>query len=105
MKTTIRISATAPTAYQLQSLRHFGMEVKQHGNGSYSATQDFDTELEAKQFLVQKAEYYFDGNSDNDEKDLIEALDSIEKHGVLTLDAVTAGMEEVEIEYIEEYNQ
>lgn len=98
MNTVIRISATAPTAYQLQSLRHFGMEVSKNGNGSYSASQDFDTEFEAKRFLVQRADYYFDGNSDNDEKDLIEALDSIEKHGVLTLDAVTAGMEEIEIE-------
>lgn len=40
---------------------------------------------------------YFDGNSDNDEQDLIEAFDSIEKHGVLTLDAVTAGIDEIEI--------
>lgn len=97
MQTTIRISATAPTAYQLQSLRQFGMEVKKHGNGSYTATQDFDTEDEAKNYLKEKAERYFDGNSDNDEVDLIEALDSIEKHGVLTLDAVTAGIEEVVI--------
>lgn len=98
METTIRISATAPTAYQLQSLRHFGMEVKNHGNGRYTATQDFNTEEEAKDYLKEKAERYFDGNSDNDEVDLIEALDSIEKHGVLTLDAVTAGIEEVAIE-------
>lgn len=95
MKTTIRISATAPTAYQLHSLRQFGMEVKQHGNGRYTAAQDFDTEKEAKDYLIERAERYFDGNSDNDEKDLIEALDSIEKHGVLTLDAVTAVSEEV----------
>jgi hypothetical protein len=40
---------------------------------------------------------YFDGNSDNDEQNLIEAFDSIEKHGVLTLDASTAGIDEIEI--------
>ena len=40
---------------------------------------------------------YFDGNSDNDEQGLIEAFDSIEKHGVLTLDAATARIEEIEI--------
>lgn len=97
MQTVIRITAKAPTAYQLQSLRYFGMEVKQHGNGSYTATQDFDTEAEAKKYLKSRAEMYFDGNSDNDENDLIEAIDSIEKHGVLTLDAATAGMEEIEI--------
>ena len=97
MQTVIRISATAPTAYQLQSLRHFGMEVKKHGNGSYTAHQDFDTEKEAKEYLEQKAQMYFDGNSDNDEQDLIEAFDSIEKHGVLTLDAATARIDEIEI--------
>lgn len=97
MQTKIRISATAPTGYQLQSLRHFGMEVNKNGNGSYSAHQDFDTEEEAKQYLKSRAEMYFDGNSDNDEPDLIDALDSIEKHGVLRLDAVTAGIDEIQI--------
>ena len=97
MQTKIRITATAPTAYQLQSLRHFGMEVKKHGNGSYTAHQDFDTEKEAKEYLEQRAQMYFDGNSDNDEKDLIEALDSIQKHGVLTLDAATARIDEIDI--------
>lgn len=98
MNTVIRITATAPTSYQLQSLRHFGMEIKKHLHGSYFSTQDFDTEKEAKEYLKTRAELYFDGNSDNDEVNLIDELDSIEKHGVLTLDAVTAGMEEVEIE-------
>ena len=95
MTTVIRITATAPTAYQLQSLRHFGMEVKKNGNGSYTAHQDFDTEKEAKEYLEQRAQMYFDGNSDNDEQDLIEAIDSIEKHGVLTLDAATARIDEI----------
>lgn len=98
MNTVISITATAPTSYQLQSLRHFGMEIKKHLHGSYFSTQDFDTEKEAKEYLKTRAEMYFDGNSDNDEVNLIDALDSIEKRGVLTLDAVTAGMEEVEIE-------
>lgn len=98
MNTVIRITATAPTSYQLQSLRHFGMEIKKHLHGSYFSTQDFDTEKEAKEYLKTRAELYFDGNSDNDEVNLIDALDSIEKHSVLTLDAATAGMEEVEIE-------
>ena len=98
MNTVIRITATAPTSYQLQSLRHFGMEIKKHLHGSYYSTQDFDTEKEAKEYLKTRAEMYFDGNSDNDEVNIIDALDSIEKRGVLTLDAVTADMEEVEIE-------
>ena len=98
MNTVIRITATAPTSYQLQSLRHFGMEIKKHLHGSYYSTQDFDTEKEAKEYLKTRAEMYFDGNSDNDEVNLIDELDSIEKRGVLTLDAVTSCMEEVEIE-------
>ena len=97
MQTKIRISATAPTTYQLQSLRHFGMEVKKNGNGSYTAHQDFDTEDEAKEYLKSRAQMYFDGNSDNDEANLIEAFDSIENYGVLTLDAVTGRIEEIEI--------
>ena len=96
MNTTIMITAIAPTSHQLQSLRHFGMEIKKHLNGSYFSTQDFDTEKEAKEYLKTRAEMYFDGNSDNDEVDLIKALDRIEKHGSLTLDAVTANIEEVE---------
>jgi hypothetical protein len=98
MQTIIRISATAPTAYQLQSLHNFGMVVKEHGNGRYTATQDFNTEEEAKDYLTERAVRYFDGNSDNDEANLIEAIDRIEKHGSLRLDAVTASIEEVEIE-------
>ena len=96
MNTTFRITATAPTVYQLQSLRNFGMEVAQHGNGSYSASQDFDSEDEAKAYLVERAEIYFDGNSDNDEANLAKALESIANHGLLRLDAASASIEEVE---------
>ena len=96
MNTSFRITATAPTAYQLQSLRHFGIEVVKNGNGSYSATKEFDSEDEAKAYLVERAEMYFDGNSDNDEANLSKAIESIANHGSLTLDAATASIEEVE---------
>ncbi len=96
MNTSFRITATAPTAYQLQSLRHFGIEVVKNGNGSYSATQDFDSEDEAKAYLTERAEMYYDGNSDNDEANLSKALESIANHGSLTLDAATASIEELE---------
>jgi len=98
MKTIFRIYAKVPTAYQYQSISNFGMPIKKHGNGSFTAQQDFDTEDDAKKYLIERAENYFDGNSDNDEKDLIESLDDIEKCGRLNLDACTASIEEVEIE-------
>lgn len=92
--TQFKITATAPTSYQTQSLRAFGMNVEKHGNGSYTSEQIFDTEKEAKEFLAVRAERYFDGNSNNDETDLIEALKDIEK-GYLRLDAVTASIEKI----------
>lgn len=98
MKTTIRISAIAPTGYQLVSLRHFGMEVSTNINGFYSASQEFETEKEAKEYLVTRATRYFDGNADNDEAKLQEALSDIEQYGMLRLDAVQANIEEVELE-------
>ncbi len=96
--TQFKISATAPTVYQSQSLRAFGMEVKKSGNGSFWSEQFFETEKEAKDYLVVRAERYFDGNSDNDEANLVDALQDIEKYGSLRLDAVTASIDEVEIE-------
>ena len=90
-----KIKAIAPTSYQLQSLKHFGMEIKKYGNGSYTSQQEFDSEGEAKAYLKERAERYFDGNSDNDEEKLITALEDIEKYGSLRLDAVIADIEEV----------
>lgn len=46
------------------------MEVKKSGNGSFWSEQIFETEEEAKAYLVERAERYFDGNSDNDEANL-----------------------------------
>lgn len=82
MKATI--TATAPTTYQLQSLNHFGLEVKKHVNGSYTINQEFKTLREAKNHLIQRAELYFD-----DAKELAAAKRDIKK-GYLQLDAVTA---------------
>lgn len=97
MKTTFRISAKVPTAYQYQSILNFGMPVKKHGNGSFTAHQDFDTEDEAKKYLIERAENYYEYES----KELTEALNDIEKCGRLNLDACTASIDEVNIdEYI-----
>jgi hypothetical protein len=89
-----KLIATADTAYQLQSLRNFGMEVKSHLDGSYSAEKEFDTEKEAKDFLIESAEIYFD----MEEEKLIDAIDTINRFGQIRLDASTGRVVEIEEE-------
>lgn len=90
-----KITATAPTSYQLQSLRLFGLNVKSYANGSHVGEDTFITEDEAKAFLIKRAEMYFES-----EHELNEAIYNIEKYGLLRLDAVCASIEEVEEEEI-----
>ena len=89
------INATAPTFYQTPSLRHFGMGCNANGNGSYSASMSFDTMKEAKEYLVTRAEYYFE-----DEKSLKKAKRAIRMYGVLRLDAVSASLKKISNKYI-----
>lgn len=86
-----KVEAIAPTVYQRSSLYHFGMKIKEVGNGSFRAVQFFDTEEEAKSFLKTMAINYYDefeGQSD-------EHLSNIDRCGFLEIDAVTAHIEEV----------
>lgn len=94
--TNYRVIVTAPTRYQQGSMRHFGITSKQLGNGSFYAEQKFENEDEAKQYLKDRAEMYYDGNGDNDAENLAEALDSIERCGRLDLDAASARIEPTE---------
>lgn len=87
-----KLIATADTAYQLQSLRNFGMEVKSHLDGSYSAEKEFETEQKAKEFLIERAEIYFD----MEEEKLIDAIDTINRFGSIRLDASTGRIVELE---------
>jgi len=89
MKTII--TATAPTAYQLNSLASFGIDIKKHLNGSYIATQEFYNEDEAKKYLKARAENWYYNTSCN-EFELQDMYKDIE-NGYLTLDAVTANIE------------
>lgn len=89
--TQFRITATAPTTYQYQSLRHFGIPIKQHIGGSFSSEQYFDTEKDAKDYLISRAEMYFES-----EKELNDAIENINKYKSLSLDAVTAHIVEVD---------
>lgn len=86
-----KVTAKAPTAYQYNSLSRFGMNVKKHGNGSFTAEQIFKSEEEAKDYLATRAQMYYDEYEGQVDEHLI----SIEKHGVLEIDAVTAHIEEI----------
>ena len=88
-----KITAVAPTSYQINSLRLFGLNVKSYPNGSYVGEEIFDTEEEAKNYLKQRAEMYFE-----DEESLNDALKDIERYGSVYLDAVCGSIEEVEEE-------
>lgn len=90
MESKFRISATAPTGYQLNSLAAFGMPYKKHGNGSFTASQDFNSEDEAKAYLIHRAEMYHE-----DEAELQKAIQQIENYGSLQLDAVSASIDEI----------
>jgi len=94
---TYTIIATAPTVYQLSSLKAFGMGANKHGNGSFSASQEFDSEDEAKQYLRKRAEMYNSNDPYGTEERLADMYRDIE-YGVLTLDAATAHIEEKENE-------
>lgn len=93
MKATHVITATAPTVYQSRSLTSFGIGNKALGNGSYVGKMEFFSLEQAKKHLVDRANMYFD-----DEKELENAIDDIEKYNCLTLDAVTARIDEIEEE-------
>lgn len=90
-KPQYKITATAPTIYQHQSLSKFNLNVKSNGNGSYTGNMIFETEQEAKDYLINRAEMYYDDYEGQAE----EHIADIQKHGSLTIDAVTAKIEEV----------
>ena len=94
-----QVKATAPTSYQLQSVRLFGSPIKSNMDGSHTFKSEiFDTEQEAKDYLIKRAEMYFD----SDERELNEAINDINKYGSLSMDAASGGVYEVEEEETED---
>lgn len=91
--TKFKITATAPTSYQIGSLRLFGLNVKSYPTGSHVGEEVFDTEEEAKAFLTKRAEMYFE-----EENELNDAISSIQKYGSLRMDAVSGSIDEFEEE-------
>jgi hypothetical protein len=94
--TKYKLSASVPTNYQINSLRAFGLEIQKLPNGTYYGERIFDSEKEAKDFLIERAESFFDGNSDNDFERLADAIDRIQSNGSLWLDAAYGSVEEFE---------
>jgi hypothetical protein len=86
----VKITATAPTSYQLTSLGHFGLPIKSSGDGSHYAEWEFDTLMEAKAYLKQRADMY------GDDALLGVMYSEIDRVGKLRLDAVTASIVEIE---------
>lgn len=92
-----QIEATAPTSYQLRSLRAFQLKENNNGNGSHTGILFFESEEEAKQYLMTKADKYNDEDPNGSFEKLSEMYGDIER-GALTLDAVTAYISELNIE-------
>jgi len=86
-----KITAMAPTVYQYGSLRHFGGDIKKHGNGSFSINIEFETEQQAKDYLIERVSYYSDT-----EEELNEAIERIERCGSVQMDAVSGYISEIE---------
>lgn len=99
--TTFRITAIAPTTYQLRSVRAFGSPVASLGNGSHIFQMDFDTREDAEAYLEKRADYYWEADGFTEEE-REEAVSDIKKYGMLTIDAVTGRIDEVESEVEEE---
>lgn len=91
---THRITATAPTVYQKRSLSFFNLNEKANGNGSFTGTMDFESEDDAKEYLISRAEMYYDEY----EGQVDEHFEDIQRYGSLTIDAVTARIEEIQEE-------
>ena len=89
---THRITAIAPTSYQKRSLSFFNLNEKKNGNGSFTGTMDFYSEQDAKEYLITRAEMYYDDY----EGQVTEHIEDIERCGILTIDAVTARIVEIE---------
>lgn len=93
-----QVKASAPTTYQLRSVGLFGSPIVSHRDGSHTFTSEtFDTEQEAKDYLIKRAEMYFE----NDDK-LQEAISDINQYGSLSMDAASGGIYEVEEEETED---
>lgn len=86
----VQISATAPTIYQIQSLKAIasirGIEANPDGSFEFKAI--FSTKNDAVSYLSHIAYKLFE-----DRKEYMEAMSDIKKYGSLTYDTITARIE------------
>ena len=90
-----KITATAPTTYQFNSLRAFNLDTKKNGNGSHTGELTFESKEVAEQYLIKRADIYNDQDPEGTKERLAEMYNDIKHYGRLTLDAVTARIEEI----------
>lgn len=91
------VKSTVPTVYQSRSIQTLMGFAEKRISGAYTASVEFDTEEEAKDFLRGRLSVLF-GETDMNEDQYNEAMDYIAKYGSLSYDAATARIEEVEVE-------
>lgn len=80
-----KITAKAPTSWQRSALGQFNMGIE-NLNGSFYSEKIFDSEKDAKGYLVGVATVYYD----EFEGQVDDHLENIENYGMLTIDGVTA---------------
>jgi hypothetical protein len=84
------IKAVAPTHYQYNSLRHFGLPITNY-NGTFVSEKSFDTIEEARAYLMEVADRYYDDDI-HERSDAYESINS--PWPCLEIDAVKAIIEE-----------
>lgn len=92
MENRYQITAIAPTVYQLTALRRFHLDytVKTMG-GQFCSWSSFEDESDALCYLIDIAENYFE-----EELQLKEEMHNLYIYGYLTIDGVTARIEDCE---------
>lgn len=85
----VKIIASAPTTYQLTELNYFNLNKIESELSGIHAEKEFSSTEKAKEHLRTIAEEYFET-----EKECNSAFSQIENYGTLTLDAITATIEE-----------
>lgn len=91
---SFKIAAIAPTPYQLNSLEQFGLPITVNGIGRYMCMKLFDTEQEAKDYLIERSNLYYDEY----EGQVDSHIDNINQYGILEIDSVTAYIHKMEDE-------
>ena len=84
------IKAVAPTQYQYNSLRQFGLPIANYG-GRYVSERSFDTIEEARAYLMEVADRYY-ADDIHERSDAYESINS--PWPCLEIDAVRAIIEE-----------